>query len=194
MSVLVTSLSPWESRLRSGSIQPPDDATLLSIVQKIAEITESNQQQLVAMKRDQPDPQDEQRKEALMEEIRRKVDSDQALRDDLARIAESLPRKQSRNDQLSGMSRELPLADPAKDREHLVETMGERTESTCEWILQDTIYQAWLKGNPSLLWLRGETGRCKTMLSTFLTNHLRTTVTSPKARLIYYLRNSQDDK
>lgn len=85
------------------------------------------------------------------------------------------------------MRRAIFLTDPEIDRNNLVQEKGERTSGTCEWITEDTSYQAWLEGKTKFLWICGGPGKGKTMLSIYLTQELES-----KPHFLYYFCNGQD--
>lgn len=76
----------------------------------------------------------------------------------------------------------LFLTDSHVDRESVISAKGARVAGTCEWILQDESYRAWLnsddrgdgrKDKARLLWILGGAGKGKTMISVFLTEELQ---------------------
>jgi ankyrin repeat protein len=78
--------------------------------------------------------------------------------------------------------------DPSTDRDMLIQTKGERTSGTCEWIVRHCTFQSWLRGDLNLLWIRGGPGKGKTMMSIFLTQHLSAVF---RRGLIYYFCSSE---
>ncbi|KAL2687750.1 hypothetical protein Neosp_005314 [[Neocosmospora] mangrovei] len=65
---------------------------------------------------------------------------------------------------------ELFVSEPSSVRAELINTKGNLTEGTCQWIRHDETYRSWLDAEESgLLWISGGPGRGKTMLSIFLT-------------------------
>ncbi|EMD88830.1 hypothetical protein COCC4DRAFT_137574, partial [Bipolaris maydis ATCC 48331] len=75
----------------------------------------------------------------------------------------------------------LFVTDPYVDRESLITAKGARVPDTCDWIINDVKYRAWLDGGSHgdstnekrLLWISGGPGKGKTsMLSIFLTEEL----------------------
>lgn len=65
---------------------------------------------------------------------------------------------------------DLFVSEPSSVRAELLNTKGNLTEGTCQWIRRNETYQSWLEAQDSgLLWISGGPGRGKTMLSIFLT-------------------------
>jgi hypothetical protein len=85
----------------------------------------------------------------------------------------------------------LFLTDPEIDRQRLLDRKGERVAGTCEWILEDPTYQSWLQDDPELLWICGDAGKGKTMMSVFLTQTLEG---KNRDNIIYYFCNSEDER
>jgi hypothetical protein len=77
----------------------------------------------------------------------------------------------------------LFLTDPGTDRDTTIRLKGSKTHGTCEWILRDAQFQAWLLGKPKLLWVQGGPGKGKTMMSIFLTQNLDS---ATQRTVIYY--------
>ncbi|RFU32974.1 hypothetical protein B7463_g3376, partial [Scytalidium lignicola] len=99
------------------------------------------------------------------------------------------------NQGVSACQNALFLTDPDVDRESLISTKGTRVAGTCEWIRQNENYQSWLYGTPRLLWISGDPGKGKTMLSIFLTQDLeQVTQNMEQAGLIFYFCSNQDEK
>ncbi|KAH8747739.1 ankyrin repeat-containing domain protein [Diaporthe sp. PMI_573] len=89
----------------------------------------------------------------------------------------------------------LFLTDPIVDRETLKSTKGQRTAGTCEWIRHNETYKSWLDGDVQPLWISGDPGKGKTMLSIFLTEELeRLTQETEDAKLLFYFCSHQDEK
>lgn len=61
-------------------------------------------------------------------------------------------------------------------------------QGTCSWILDHPVYLTWMKAEETrLLWVTGEPGCGKTMLSAYLTDHLRLThATAPKPQVFFF--------
>lgn len=64
------------------------------------------------------------------------------------------------------------LTRPEIDREALIYAKGKKVDGTCEWIMRNSEYQSWLRGDMELLWICGGPGKGKTMMSIFLTQEL----------------------
>lgn len=69
----------------------------------------------------------------------------------------------------SSFRKALFITDPSVDRQSLIDKKGHRVAGTCEWVERNETYKAWLRGEPSLLWIFGGPGKGKTMLSIYLT-------------------------
>jgi hypothetical protein len=70
---------------------------------------------------------------------------------------------------ISSFRKALFVTDPSVDRQSLIDKNGLRVVGTCEWVERNETYEAWLSGDPSLLWIFGGPGKGKTMLSIYLT-------------------------
>ena len=90
----------------------------------------------------------------------------------------------------------LFLSDPQDDLAAIRSAKGERVPGTCEWILTQDRYTAWLvEDGPRLLWLSGGPGIGKTMISSFLIEELaRLAERSSQMTLIYYFCDDKDEK
>lgn len=84
----------------------------------------------------------------------------------------------------------LFVTDPTIDRANLIGIKGARVPKTCEWIQKTNEYTSWHDedtGRP--LWIWGEPGKGKTMLSIFLSQELET-----EAKTIYFFCSADDGK
>jgi len=90
----------------------------------------------------------------------------------------------------------LFLTDPHVDRERLINMKGMRVTGTCRWITQKWRYQSWLHGSTHLLWISGDPGTGKTMLSIFLTEELERVSQQKRhnAELLFFFCSHQDEK
>lgn len=65
--------------------------------------------------------------------------------------------------------------DPNDYRDSLITRKGKWLKGTCQWILSSPMYTNWLQAEPGtparLLWITGDPGKGKTMISLFLLNH-----------------------
>ena len=69
--------------------------------------------------------------------------------------------------------KKLFVTNPTIDRNNLIDTKHEIVGDTCDWILTTTQYQAWFdRAADRLLWVWGEPGKGKTMLSIFISQKL----------------------
>ena len=122
-----------------------------------------------------------------------KITANSSFRDDLK--CEPVAKPKSGIDEVSACQHALFLTDPHVDRENLISTKGKRVAGTCEWIRDDDIYQSWLHSGPQLLWISGDPGKGKTMLSIFLTEELeRISQETKNAELLFYFCSYQDEK
>jgi Cdc6-like AAA superfamily ATPase len=88
------------------------------------------------------------------------------------------------------------LTNPLDDLAAIQRSKGERVESTCEWLLVQGEYIAWLvRDGPQLLRLVGAPGMGKTMISSFLVDELeRKAQQNPAMILAYYFCDNKDEK
>jgi len=88
--------------------------------------------------------------------------------------------------------------DPNDYRDSLITRNGRWLKGTCEWILKTNQYMDWLNADaPSqLLWITGDPGKGKTMLSLFLINHREAVVKKEPERrkLIHFFCGAQDGR
>lgn len=66
-----------------------------------------------------------------------------------------------------------------------------RVRNTCEWIRTAKEYKAFLGGTQRLLWIWGEPGKGKTILSIFLSQELEL---EKKAKTIYFFYRAEHEK
>ena len=90
----------------------------------------------------------------------------------------------------------LYLSDPQDDLAAIRSAKGDRVPGTCEWILAQDRYTAWLvEAGPRLLWLSGGPGIGKTMISSFLVKELaHLAERSSQITLAYYFCDDKDEK
>jgi hypothetical protein len=88
----------------------------------------------------------------------------------------------------------LFLTNPPDDLAAIRRSKGERVDDTCEWLLVQTEYIAWLVGNNTqLLRLVGAPGIGKTMISSFLVGELEERAKkSPKMTFSYYFCDNKN--
>ena len=88
------------------------------------------------------------------------------------------------------------MTNPLDDLAAIQRSKGERVEGTCEWLLVQEEYAAWLVGdNPQQLWLVGAPGIGKTMISSFLVEELeKRAQKAPAMTLAYYFCDNKDEK
>ncbi|KAJ7575737.1 hypothetical protein C8J56DRAFT_837861 [Mycena floridula] len=66
-----------------------------------------------------------------------------------------------------------------------IETISKHAVGTGEWFLQTKSFSDWLEGKSKLLWCPGNPGAGKTILSSIIINHLRTTMWRQDAAVIF---------
>ena len=164
------------------------------IVKQLANVMAICQQQLTAIEAMSPDPENEASRVALMKDVRVQLATDHALKEDITRLIASLPKTQRKEEKVGEWRNRLLLTDPMEDRRGLIDTMGERVGSTCEWFPQCATYHGYIEGRTPFLWLHGETGKGKTTLSIFLSEQLSVEAAKPNTHLIYYFCGRQDER
>ena len=89
----------------------------------------------------------------------------------------------------------LFLTNPLDDREQLIQAKGSRVDGTCEWIKSNELYDSWLHSHSQLLWLSGDPGKGKTMLSIFLAEELEQMAKRTQDKLfLQYFCDNKDEK
>lgn len=90
----------------------------------------------------------------------------------------------------------MTLTDPQDDLAGIRRSKGDTVEGTCEWLLVQKTYVAWLVGEgPPLLQLIGDPGIGKTMISSFLVDGLeKKAQKSPNTTFAYYFCDNKDEK
>ncbi|KAI4630069.1 uncharacterized protein J4E87_003260 [Alternaria ethzedia] len=63
--------------------------------------------------------------------------------------------------------------DPDDYRQMLEDRKGPKTLGTCEWVSETDAYKSWIAKSSSLLWISGDAGKGKTMLSLHLVSTLK---------------------
>jgi len=63
--------------------------------------------------------------------------------------------------------------DPDDYRQMLEDRKGPKTLGTCEWVSETDAYKSWIAKSSSLLWISGDAGKGKTMLSLHLVSSLK---------------------
>ncbi|KAI8653926.1 hypothetical protein LRP88_00336 [Fusarium phalaenopsidis] len=97
-------------------------------------------------------------------------------------------------DKINQCRNTLFVSDPKIDRATLIGSKGQRTPGTCEWIMENSHYQAWLAGESRLLWISGGPGRGKTVLSLFLNEEVEKLCEGTQDRLLFYFCRFQDER
>ena len=88
----------------------------------------------------------------------------------------------------------LFLTDPRDDRAKLMSTKGPRVDGTCRWIKSHALYDSWLRSHSQLLWVSGDPGKGKTMLSIFLAEELEQTARLSQNKLfLQYFCDYKDE-
>ncbi|KAL8937621.1 MAG: hypothetical protein Q9216_004336 [Gyalolechia sp. 2 TL-2023] len=93
----------------------------------------------------------------------------------------------------------LFVTDPADDMQMIANKKDRLLETTDDWILNDTTYRKWLSDPCSrVLWLHGDPGKGKTMLSIALIDELtkrsQDTDKGLSQALLYFFCDNQDDR
>lgn len=89
----------------------------------------------------------------------------------------------------------LFLTDCKVDRAEFISKYGRKVPGTCEWIRENDNYRTWLSGARDLLWISGDPGKGKTVLSIFLTEELERTIQGKDdTNLLFYLCSHQDER
>ncbi|RSL42670.1 hypothetical protein CEP54_015404, partial [Fusarium duplospermum] len=88
----------------------------------------------------------------------------------------------------------LFISDPKIDRTTVINSKGQRTPGTCEWIRKNPHYQAWFAGESRLIWISGGPGRGKTVLSLFLNEEVEKLCEGTDDRLLSYFCLFQDER
>jgi ankyrin repeat protein len=85
----------------------------------------------------------------------------------------------------------LFLSSPEIDRNNLIDIKEGRVSNTCEWIRTTKEYKAFLQGTQRLLWIWGEPGKGKTMLSIFISQDLEL---EKETKTIYFFCRAEHEK
>jgi ankyrin repeat protein len=83
----------------------------------------------------------------------------------------------------------LFLTSPEIDRRNMIDIKEGRVSNTCEWIRTTKEYEAFVEGTHRMLWIWGEPGKGKTMLSIFISQEL-----AQKNKTIYFFCRAEHDK
>lgn len=90
--------------------------------------------------------------------------------------------------------RDLCLTDPRDDKKRIEEAKGGLLQDSYRWILENTDFQQWRRGQQSrLLWIKGDPGKGKTMLLCGIINELRKSITKSD-RLSYFFCQATDSR
>jgi ankyrin repeat protein len=85
----------------------------------------------------------------------------------------------------------LFLTSPEIDRRNLIDVKEGRVSNTCEWIRTTKEYKGFLEGTQRLLWIWGEPGKGKTMLSIFISQDLEL---EKETRTIYFFCRAEHEQ
>jgi ankyrin repeat protein len=85
----------------------------------------------------------------------------------------------------------LFLTSPEIDREDLIDIKEGRVSNTCEWIRTTKEYAEFLEGTHRMLWIWGEPGKGKTMLSIFMSRELEQ---KNKTKTIFFFCRAEHEK
>jgi ankyrin repeat protein len=90
-----------------------------------------------------------------------------------------------------GFRKTLFLTSPEIDRNNLIDIKEGRVSNTCEWIRTTKEYKAFREGAQRLLWIWGEPGKGKTMMSIFISQDLEL---EKKSKTIYFFCRAEHEK
>ncbi|PYH89318.1 hypothetical protein BO71DRAFT_336935, partial [Aspergillus ellipticus CBS 707.79] len=95
--------------------------------------------------------------------------------------------------------RDLVLTDPGDDKHRIERTKGGLLKDCYHWILNDPAYRQWLSGDESgLLWIKGDSGKGKTMIVIGLVEELSKKIAKPRrgrsSILSYFLCQGTDSR
>lgn len=185
--------------MTSCSINMPKNDTLQNMSHRLEEhlaVIESVQRQLAEMNTPQLDEEDRENRARLIQEVREQAELTKTLRQSCEEVLSRLNEARPQAETVRKLSEQLKLTAPREDRKTLMNTKGDRVLDTCEWLVEHSLYLSWLKAEPPFLWLSGEPGKGKTMLSIFLSERLGTEIRPGRdnTHLIYYFCSQQDKK
>ena len=99
-------------------------------------------------------------------------------------------------EKLAGCIAALGQTDPQDDRTSFT-TYHKRTEGTCQWILENGVFQRWKSEEDSeqpLIWICDRPGVGKTTLAIFISEHLeQSNPTNDNSWVLYYFCDRQDE-
>ncbi|KAG5769174.1 hypothetical protein H9Q72_003517 [Fusarium xylarioides] len=87
----------------------------------------------------------------------------------------------------------LFVSHPDIDRANIADTKGARAPGTCEWILENAEYQAWLNKKSSLFWISGGPGTGKTVMSLFLSEQVEKRCQDTDDHFLFYFCRFQHE-
>ncbi|KAF5627248.1 NACHT and ankyrin domain protein [Fusarium tjaetaba] len=79
------------------------------------------------------------------------------------------------------------------DRASIAEAKGQRAPGTCEWILENPDFQAWLDKKSPIFWIYGGPGTGKTVMSLFLAEQIEKMCQGTDGHLIFYFCRFQHE-
>lgn len=86
---------------------------------------------------------------------------------------------------------DLRGTDPRRDKDRIEELKGGLMVKPCDWVFADTCFAQWRNPQSNrLLWIKGDSGKGKTMLLCSIINWLRT---NEKATLAYFFCQKSDE-
>ncbi|KAF5563459.1 NACHT ankyrin domain-containing protein [Fusarium napiforme] len=80
----------------------------------------------------------------------------------------------------------LFVSHPDADRASITEAKGQRAPGTCEWILENPEFQAWLDKKSPIFWISGGPGTGKTVMSLFIAKQVEKMCQGTDGHLIFY--------
>ncbi|KAF5597816.1 NACHT ankyrin domain-containing protein [Fusarium pseudocircinatum] len=87
----------------------------------------------------------------------------------------------------------LFISHPDADMASIAETKGQRAPRTCEWILRNSHYQAWIDKKSPLFWISGGPGTGKTVMSLFLAEQIEERCQETDDHLVCYFCRFQHE-
>ncbi|EXK29635.1 hypothetical protein FOXG_20607 [Fusarium oxysporum f. sp. lycopersici 4287] len=87
----------------------------------------------------------------------------------------------------------LFVSHPDADRANIADAKGTRAPGTCQWILENSVYQTWLEKKSSLFWISGGPGTGKTVMSLFLSEQVEKECQGTDDHFLFYFCRFQHE-